>query len=470
MIAGGGRGVPTNYGPTILSVDPDSAWVVIFGVSVVTYFAALLLRKLIGRPGGLASGLFLALPLVLPLCAAVVYAGSALPEVGVLQPAGRALRERSGELLHLLLLADSSEGVVTPYALSGSAGSWILVVGVAVSSFMLLRRVVGAIAVRRLVSRCTPLPPLIRNRVALMVERLALDAGLKKAPEVMLLPAGTPGAFAAGSRRSRVLLAPELLVELDSSELEAILAHEIAHLEARDCQVMVGAGFLRDLVAWNPIAHLSYHHLMNDRELEADRRAASLTGQPLAVASSLLKVCEMVKGSKLRHRALVSFLRPGSRIKRRVTNLLALADGRTAVAPPHHLPYAFAAVLLVVIGLQAGARIAAEDASALAIMWGSPSTPGDNTDFRDLYRRLKQPRASKGVDMVKPRHYSQLANGSVKNGDIGRWMQAMSKWASTQDRALVRLRWESRQDWRAVPLFSETMGPFDIYTIKRQPL
>ena len=460
-----------NPGPTILSVEPDSAWVVIFVVSLVTYGAALLLRKLIGRPGGLASGLFLALPLVLPLLAAIVYAGSALPEIGVLQPAGRALRERSGELLHLLLLSDSSSGVVTPYALSGTAGSWILGFGIAVSSFMLLRRLIGAIAIRRLVARCTPLPELLRGRVALTVARLSTDAGLKKPPEVLMLPAGAPGAFASGTRRHRILISSDLLTNLDAVELEATLAHEIAHLEARDCQVMFGAGFLRDLVAWNPVAHLSYHHLMTDRELEADRRAASLTGKPLAVASSLLKVCEMVRGSKLRHRALIAFMKPGSRINRRVTNLLALADGQVVEARPRYTPYALAAVLLAVIGLQAGARIASEDASALAIMWGDPAPVNENRDFRDLYRRFKQPPAAKGADGVKPRYYTQLANRSVvRDGDVDNWFRAMTRWASTQGRALVRLRWESRQNWRAVPLFSETVGPFDIYTIQRQPL
>ena len=462
--------MPTKYGPTILSVEPDSAWVVIFVVSFVTYFAALLLRKLIGKPGGLASGLFLALPLVLPLLAALVYAGSALPEIGVLQPAGRAVRERSGELLHLLLLADSNSRVVTPYALSGTAGSWILGFGIAVSSFMLLRRLIGTIAVRRLLSRCEPLPEILRGRVALMVRRLSQEAGLKNVPEVLMLPVGSPGAFASGTKRQRILIAHDLLVKLDAAELEATLAHEIAHLEARDCQVMVGAGFLRDLVAWNPIAHLAYHHLVTDRELEADRRAASLTGKPLAVASSLLKVCEMVRDSRIRHRALVAFTRPGGRVHRRVTNLLALADGRSIAAPPRYMPYAFAAVLLAVIGLQAGARIAAEDASALAIMWGA-SDSEDGGASRDLYRRLKQPPASKGADNVKPRYYSQLAGPSmVRDGDVNNWIKAMTRWASTQDRALVRLRWESRQDWRAVPLFSETVGPFDVYTIKRQPL
>ena len=457
-------------GPTILSVEPDSAWVVIFVVSLVTYLAALVLRKLIRNPGGLSSGVFLALPLVLPLLAALVYAGSALPEIGVLQPAGRAVRERSGELLHLLFLSHADSGVVTPYALSGTAGSWLLGFGIAVSSFMLLRRMVGTIALRRLIARCEPLPEGLRAQVEGTVRHLTDLATLKSVPEILVLPAGVPGAFVTGARKHRILVSRELLKTLDAAELEAILAHEIAHLEARDCQVMFGAGLLRDLVAWNPVAHLAFHHLVIDRELEADRRAASMTGHPLAVASSLLKVCEMVRDSKRRHRVVVAFMTPGSHINRRVTNLLALADGGSVIGPPRHLPYMAAAVLLAVIGLEAGARIATEDASALAIMWGAPATT-QNRDARELYHRLKQPPASKGSDELKPRYYAQAANRSlVRRGDVDHWLRSMTRWASAQDRALVRLRWESRQDWRAVPLFSQTVGPFDIYTVQRQPL
>ena len=457
-------------GPTILSVEPDSAWVVIFVVSLVTYLAALVLRKLIRNPGGLSSGVFLALPLVLPPLAALVYAGSALPEIGVLQPAGRAVRERSGELLHLLLLSHADSGVVTPYALSGTAGSWLLGFGIAVSSFMLLRRMVGTIALRRLIARCEPLPEGLRAQLEGAVRHLTDLTTLKSVPEILVLPAGVPGAFVTGARKHRILVSRELLMTLDAAELEAILAHEIAHLEARDCQVMFGAGLLRDLVAWNPVAHLAFHHLVIDRELEADRSAASMTGTPLAVASSLLKVCEMVRDSKRRHRLVVAFMTPGSHINRRVTNLLALADGGSVVGPPRHLPYMAAAVLLAVIGLEAGARIATEDASALAIMWGAPATT-QNRDARELYHRLRQPPASKGADELKPRYYAQAANRSlVRRGDVDHWLRSMTRWASAQDRALVRLRWESRQDWRAVPLFSQTVGPFDIYRVQRQPL
>ncbi|MGH2806315.1 MAG: M56 family metallopeptidase [Actinomycetota bacterium] len=465
----------TSAAPTILSVETDSAWVVILGVSLVTFFAALVLRRLITRTAGLASGIFLSLPLVLPLLAAVVYEHEVLPEIAVLQPAGRALRERSSELLHLLLLSDSASGTVVPYALSGSAGSWLVTFGIAVSSFMLLRRVVGAVVVHRLVRRCTPVEPWVLRGAVPRVDRLAEEAGLKRLPEVLLLPAGTPGAFAVGARRGRILLSPRLLTELDADELEGILAHEMAHIEARDCQVMFIAGLLRDVVAWNPIAHLSYRKLTMDRELEADRRAAVITGKPLAVASSLLKVCELVRGSKLRHRAAVAFLRPGARISRRVGNLLAVADGGGEVVRPGQMQYVVATVLLAVMGLQVGARIASQDSRAFAIMWGSPTaSPSDTYDFRSFYRDSKQPvaKARKGREDVRPRTYARFANGrsAVRTKDVKKWYRAMNAWALRQAGPHVRLRWESRQDWMAQPLFSEVTFPFEIYSIERQPL
>ena len=462
----------TSAAPTILSVETDSAWVVIIGVSLVTFFAALLLRRLIARPAGVVSGVFLSLPLIVPVLAAIVFEHEALPEVAVLQPAGEALRQRSGELLHLLLLADSNAKVVTPYALTGSAGSWLVGIGVAVSSFMLVRRAVGAFLVHRLVRRCSALPGDALQMVGVDVVDLSEAAGLKHVPDILLLPDGAPGAFAVGARRGRILMSRDLIVELDTAELKAILAHEMAHLKARDCQVLFVAGLLRDVVAWNPIAHLSFRRLTTDRELEADRRAAEVTGQPLAVASSLLKVCELVRGSKLRHRAAVAFLRPGARISRRVGHLLALADGRARPGSPALVPYVFATVIVALVGLQVGARISEQDSRAFAITWGASTSSSQSSayDFRSPFRESKQPAAKKGFNPDRPRYYAKLANGgSVRTKDVHKWYEAMNQWAKQQGRPMVRLRWESRQDWRAIPLFSEPVGPFGVYTMLPGP-
>src|SRR5688572_1313725 len=115
---------------------------------------ALLLRRLIDRPGALASSLLLGLPLALPLVAAAFFQKSVLPEVSVLQPLGPELFQKPDwNLLHFMFVADENNGGLVPYVFSGSPGRWLLLLGMAVSSFMLLRRLAGTIALRRLIGR-----------------------------------------------------------------------------------------------------------------------------------------------------------------------------------------------------------------------------------------------------------------------------------------------------------------------------
>lgn len=365
--------------PTILAVEVDSAWVVVLVVSLTTLIATALVRRFISRPGGLASGLLLALPLLLPLVAAIIYQGGVLPEVTVLKPISSMVQDKSASLLHLLFLSDGN-GQAALYAFYGSPGAWILMTGLAVSSFMLLRRVCGALVLRRLISRCTTPDSERDAHVLFVIDHLASAVGLRPAPDLLILPSGVSGAFAVGFRRGRVLLSRDLVEKLDDDELAAVLAHEIAHLKARDVPIVFVAGFLRDFVAWNPFAHLALRRLLTDRELEADRRAASLTRSPLALASGLLVVFELMRGQRnYSQRGALAILRPQVSVSRRVRSLLAMADEE------HHVEaqvkggaFLIAALLVAFLGLEAGARLAADD-STWAVVWGNTSTPADAT-------------------------------------------------------------------------------------------
>src|SRR5918992_1482738 len=104
---------------------------------------------------GAAPTILALLPLALPPVAALVHQRALLPEIAVLQPAKQALASGSRDLLHLLYLSDG-QGGGTFYALIGSAGPWFLFIGLAVSSFMLLRRAVGIWLLHRLITRCRP--------------------------------------------------------------------------------------------------------------------------------------------------------------------------------------------------------------------------------------------------------------------------------------------------------------------------
>lgn len=464
----------TSAAPTVLAIETDSAWVVILVVSAVTLVATLLLRRLIGAPGGLASGLLLASPLALPLVAAVAYTHAVLPEIAVWQPIGRALRDTPGDLLHLLLVADETTGIVTPYALSGSAGQWVLLVGLSVSSFMLIRRFVGTLLVSRVISRAHPLDTDRGPAIEAAIRRLSAAAGLKRVPEVLVLDSGATGAFALGLRNKRILLSRNVLDGLDPDELEATLAHEIAHLEARDVPVTFVAGLMRDLVAWNPLGHIAYRRLMQDREFEADRRAAALTRRPLAVASGLLKVCEMLQSTKHPKRFALGFLSERAGIKRRVATLLEAADGHLALGSVGHLPYAFAAVAVAILGLQVGARVA-QESPAVVITWDGADaisrtwSPDESKVLRGEPPKVVVPK-KRQVEQVKPSHFAPVGAAALKARDLPAWFKAMDRWTKSQRVEFIRMRWGARQNWEATPLFSQvSMGPFELYRVVPYP-
>ncbi|HZK52349.1 MAG TPA: M56 family metallopeptidase [Actinomycetota bacterium] len=380
--------------PTILAVEVDSAWVVVLVVSLTTLLATALLRRFISRPGGVASGLLLSLPLLLPIVAAAIYQGGVLPEVTVLKPISSMVQNQSESLLHLLFLSDGN-GQAALYAFYGSAGAWIFLIGLAVSSFMLVRRACGALVLRRLISRCTAPNPERDAQVLLVLDHLAIAVGLGPAPDLLILPSGVSGAFAVGLRRGRILLSRDLVDRLDDDELAAVLAHEIAHLRARDVPVMFAAGFLRDFVAWNPFAHVAFRRLLRDREFEADRRAASLTRNPLALASGLLTVCELMRGQRnYVRRGALAILRPQVSVTRRVRSLLAMADeGMHVDAPIRGGTFLIAALLVALLGLEAAAKLAADD-STWAVVWGNTSTPADAHEW--------QPAPSEPASKKKP--------------------------------------------------------------------
>ncbi|MFQ3319003.1 MAG: heat shock protein HtpX [Natronomonas sp.] len=71
------------------------------------------------------------------------------------------------------------------------------------------------------------------------VERVSGDMDLEK-PKLMVADMGVPNAFAVGRRGAGVVVVSRELIQLlDPDELEAVLAHELAHIDNRDVVTMV---------------------------------------------------------------------------------------------------------------------------------------------------------------------------------------------------------------------------------------
>jgi heat shock protein HtpX len=149
-----------------------------------------------------------------------------------------------------------------------------------------------------------------------ITERLCLLADLPK-PVLILERERQPNSWVVGTRgRGYSLHVTEgLLDTLDGHELEAVIAHELAHIANRDAGVMTvvggpGAalqGGGRSLLqgGWWPmlmggaiayalgfVAGLGSRALSRYREFAADAGAVALTGSAAALASALMKVSD----------------------------------------------------------------------------------------------------------------------------------------------------------------------------------
>jgi heat shock protein HtpX len=158
-----------------------------------------------------------------------------------------------------------------------------------------------------------------------ILEALAARAGLGYLPRLYYLPTRVMNAFATGRREDAAILVSDgLLRRLNRRELTGVLAHEVSHVANGDVQVMAFAdilsritgilglvgqilllmsipllllgletpplGALLVLLTGPTLGALTQLALSRNREYEADRSAAELSGDPGGLASALDKL------------------------------------------------------------------------------------------------------------------------------------------------------------------------------------
>lgn len=158
-----------------------------------------------------------------------------------------------------------------------------------------------------------------------LVDTVAIAAGLAKTPNVRVIDDPAPNAFAAGRdlEHSYIAVTTGLLQLMDKRELEAVLAHEVAHIRNRDVRLMtlvvvlVGViAFLSDIILrmtfyggrrrdvhplvtlfgvaallLAPLAAIGVQMAVSRRrEFLADASAAEITNDPEGMALALRKL------------------------------------------------------------------------------------------------------------------------------------------------------------------------------------
>jgi TonB family protein len=102
------------------------------------------------------------------------------------------------------------------------------------------------------------------------------------------------GPVTLGILRRVLLLPPGFLSRVTEADLDAVLAHELAHIERRDFAKNLLYGFLSLPIAYHPALWLTTARLAESREMVCDETAASsITGRD-SYARALLRLASML--------------------------------------------------------------------------------------------------------------------------------------------------------------------------------
>jgi beta-lactamase regulating signal transducer with metallopeptidase domain len=303
----------------------------------------------------------LALMAALPIATTIVFSergvmgGSSTPAlVSPAPPADDTLRPTAAQP------ADAAR----PLGWLASLKPWMLPIwlaGVMACSLRLVMAGLHTVALRR---RSDP----EQGSIAAMVAALAARIGVSRSVSVRISTM-TEGPATLGFLRPVILLPPAVALGVTPQQLEALLAHELAHIRRHDYLVNVLQMLAETLFFYHPAVWWASRRIRIERELCCDDIAVNACGDAVGYAQALTRV------------ARLQFARPGMTVGatggaflQRIHRLLGVASTTRPVSP---LWIAAASVVLIVAVMFTGPYAQSQSPGTLA-----PVSANDDTVLR----------------------------------------------------------------------------------------
>jgi beta-lactamase regulating signal transducer with metallopeptidase domain len=286
--------IPPGFGTALAAALLDSLW----QDALIGLLAAMTLASLAHRSAALrhAVGMaFLVAMLLVPLLGFVAGLGGAGGDA-----AGRAAP---------ILSRPGPDRLVVPIA----PPLWLGGLWAAGVAAMLVRLAGGLIWVERLNRRaCAPLPPAWRARVDDLRRRL----GIGRAVTVRLHDAATPP-FTAYALRPVIWLPVSIFTGLGPDQIEAVIAHELAHIRRLDWLWNGLQCAIEALLFHHPAMWWLSRRIRAEREHACDDLAVAACGDPIVLAEALGRLARLRPAG-----ARLALSTNGSPLMMRVTRLL----------------------------------------------------------------------------------------------------------------------------------------------------
>jgi len=175
----------------------------------------------------------------------------------------------------------------------------------------LLRRYSPLIVLRKVSDLSLP-----QASTAAAFENIRRKMGVADA-ELKISKTKLPVSFVVDLQRPVVVISERLLPLLKRDEIEAVMAHELAHVKNSDTALKAMVTAYKTALPHDPIIRLVEAAFHREREMFADETAVKVTKKPLSLASALLKIQRAFPRSKLRSHATLSILGPSFNLMNR---------------------------------------------------------------------------------------------------------------------------------------------------------
>jgi TonB family protein len=225
----------------------------------------------------LALGMMVALPLATfaHLAAAEYRQRAALDDSAVVIDPGMVLRVEAGEM--------AAPWPARVAVALDQALPWVLLAWFAGVIFFVVRLNVGLLVARRMRSVATTAPPAelqqifdaLRRRLGIARAVRLMHSALVEVPTVI------------GWLRPVVLVPASCLTGLSTMQIEAILAHELAHIRRHDYLVSVLQSVIETVLFYHPAVWWVSKQVRRERECCCDELAVAVGGDRLAYARAL---------------------------------------------------------------------------------------------------------------------------------------------------------------------------------------
>jgi len=266
------------------------------------------------------------------------------------------------ELQNTPASAEASSGVRVELLLPWIVSAWLCGV-----TFLLLRAGAGWWRVRRLHSLALSSASSIWQGAG---DRIASRLNLRRAIRIVELPhIDVP--LVIGCLRPAVVLPIAAIAQLDVAQVEAILAHELAHVRRHDYLVNLMQTLAETLLFYHPAVWWLSARIRDEREHCCDDMAVAVCGDPVGYAAALTEL-EAWRGREV---SLAAAATGGSLLLRvrRILRVEMPEDSRTS-------PWAVAIAVAAVAGgltLTAIAQAPVREAQSFEVASVRPNTSGD---------------------------------------------------------------------------------------------